>query len=130
MIIVADASVVLEILLRRPEASRWEDQLFSKSRNIVAPHLIDVEVLQVIRRYNLAKEISDSRANVALADFVSFPLFRYPHEPFLLRIWELRRNISSYDAAYIALAEALRARFATMDKRLARVAEKFVSVEV
>ena len=91
--IVVDASALIEVLLRTRAAKTVEDRLFSTGHTLHAPHLIDVEVAQVIRRY--------------------------PHDFLLPRIWELRNNLTAYDATYVALAEALEAPLLTRDRRLA-----------
>lgn len=117
--IVLDASALLEVLLRTPPGLSLEPRLFQAGEALHAPHLIDLEVVQVLRRYWLRQEISPGRAAEAIDDLVDFPLIRYPHEPFIERIWELRGTLTAYDAAYIALAEALNAPLVTFDSRLA-----------
>ncbi len=116
--IVLDASAVLEVLLRTPVAPAVERRLFDSGQTLHAPHLIDVEVAQVLRRYASAGEIKPERGQAALADFTGLPLNRYPHEFLLERAWELRANLTAYDAVYIALAEALDAPLLTRDERL------------
>ena len=117
--IVVDASAVLEILLQTPVAAAVRDRLFARNESLHAPHLLDVEIAQVLRRYNAAGEMEDERARQALLDLLDFPLTRYPHDVLLPRVWELRHNISAYDAVYVALAEALAAPLITRDARLA-----------
>jgi len=117
--IVADASVILEILLRTPDAEGISRRLFLQDETIAAPHLIDLEVAQVLRRYAASGEIDGERGREALLVFLDFPLIRYPHDVLLPRIWKLRDNVTAYDAAYLALAEALSAPFLTRDARLA-----------
>ncbi|MDA8436757.1 MAG: type II toxin-antitoxin system VapC family toxin [Actinomycetales bacterium] len=87
---------------------------------LAAPELVDVEVASVLRRQNLAGAIDARRADLALADLAALPLQRAPHLPLLPRCWELRENLTVYDAAYVALAEALEATLITGDRRLAR----------
>lgn len=87
-----------------------------------APHLIDVEVAQVIRRYAAKGEMDNARGRAALEDLADFPLRRYPHDVLLPRVWELRSNLTAYDAVYVALAEALDAPLLTRDQRLAAAA--------
>ena len=118
--IVVDASAVLEVLLNRPSGERIALRLFDPREALHVPHLIDLEVAQALRRYQAAGEMSPRRAHQALLTFVQMPLERHPHWPFLGRIWELRRNITAYDAAYVALAEALDAPLLTCDRALAR----------
>ena len=84
----------------------------------------------VLRRYAAAGEIRAQRGREALADLADFPLRRYPHDFLLGRIWELRHNFTAYDAAYVALAEALDARFLTRDRRLASAASPYLRVDL
>jgi predicted nucleic acid-binding protein len=118
-VIVVDASALLEILLRTPAAGAVEDRLFAPGETLHAPHLLDVEAAQVIRRYAANGEIDVERGGLALDDLADFPLRRYPHDFLLPRIWSLRNNLTAYDAAYVALAEALDAPLMTRDQRLA-----------
>jgi predicted nucleic acid-binding protein len=117
--IVVDASAVLETLLRTPNAETVEKRLFDPSQTLHAPHLLDVEVAQVLRRYAGNGEIDDERGRAALADLAAFPLRRYPHDFLLPRVWDLRKNLTAYDAVYVALAEALDAPLLTCDRHLA-----------
>jgi len=117
--IVADASAILEVLLGTPAAPRICARLFAPRETLHAPHLLDLEVAQVLRRYCASGEMSPERALQALEDLADLPLTRYPHSPFLKRIWQLRHNLTAYDAAYIALAEGLAAPLLTRDKGLA-----------
>jgi predicted nucleic acid-binding protein len=118
-VIVIDASTMLEMLLNTPVGARVADRLLAASETLHAPHLIDVEVAQVLRRYARTADLDLARGRQALDDLADFPLFRYPHEVLLPRIWELRANVTAYDAAYLALAEALPAPLVTRDRRLA-----------
>jgi predicted nucleic acid-binding protein len=118
-VIVVDASAVLETLLRTPAAAAVERRLFELRHTLHAPHLLDVEVAQVVRRYAAAGELDAERGREALADLAGLPLFRYPHDFLLPRVWELRNNLTAYDAVYVALAEALGAPLLTCDRRLA-----------
>ncbi len=95
-----------------------------------APHLIDLEVAQVLRRYTLSGDLGPDRAAEALQDFLDLPIERYPHDLFLTRIWQMRHNVTAYDAAYIALAEALDAVLLTTDARLAAAGGHEAKVEV
>ena len=113
--IVVDASALLEVLLNTFAGSLVARRLFTKNETLHTPHLLDLEIAQVLRRYALAGELNPTRGLQALEDLADFPLTRYPHDLLLPRIWELRHNITAYDAAYIALAEALAAPLLTRD---------------
>jgi predicted nucleic acid-binding protein len=129
-VIVVDASALLEALLRTSAAKIVEDRLFAPRQTLHAPHLLDVEVAQVIRRYAANGEIGAERGRVALADLADFPLRRYPHDFLLPRIWALRNNLTAYDAAYVALAEALEAPLLTRDRRLTMAAGHHAQIEL
>lgn len=120
--IVLDASAVIEALLRTPAAEAIEARLFDPRETLHVPHLLDVEVAQVIRRYAANGDIDRQRGGEALADLSDLPLRRYPHDFLLPRVWELRNNLTAYDAVYVALAEVLDAPLLTRDRRLARAA--------
>ncbi|MEA2856413.1 MAG: hypothetical protein QOH98_734 [Methylobacteriaceae bacterium] len=128
--IVVDASALLEVLLRTSAARGVEDRLFGPGQTLHAPHLLDVEVAQVIRRYASNGEIDGERGRVALADLADLPLQRYPHDFLLPRIWDLRNNLTAYDAAYVALAEALDTPLLTRDRRLAAAAGHRAQIEL
>lgn len=127
--IVVDASALLEVLLRTARAPAIEARLLGASESLHAPHLLDIEVAQVIRRFALAREIDAARAQAALDDLIDLSIRRYPHDVLLPRVWTLRANFSAYDAAYVALAEALGATLLTHDRRLAAAARRHVTVE-
>lgn len=127
--IVIDASVVLEALLRTPAAKAVEEKLFD-GRTLHAPHLLDVEVAQVLGRYAARGEVDDERGRAALADLADLPVQRYPHDFLLPRVWELRSNLTAYDAVYVALAEALDAALLTRDARLATAAGHRAMIEL
>lgn len=128
--IVVDASAALEVLLRTPAAPAVETRLFDPRQTLHAPHLLDVEVAQVLRRYALADEIDAQRCRTALDDLGDLPVHRYPHDVLLPRIWALRANLTAYDAAYVALAEALDAPLLTRDRRLATAPGHAARVEL
>ena len=128
--IVVDASAILEVLLNTPKAASVSARIFDERETLHAPHLLDLEVAQVPRRYDAAGELSAERAAQALEDLAAFPLRRYAHEMLLGRIWELRKNATAYDAAYLALAESLGATLVTRDPRLARVRGVAARVEI
>jgi predicted nucleic acid-binding protein len=118
-LIVVDSSAVLEVLLRSQTGLEIEKRIFSPQETLCAPHLLDLEVAQVLRRYCASGEMDAERGREALRDLADIPINRYPHDVFLPRIWELRPNMTAYDAAYVALAETLPAPLLTRDTRLA-----------
>ncbi len=128
--IVIDASAVLEILLRTPAAKAVEARIFEPGETLHAPHLIDVEVAQVIRRYTANGEIDEERGRAALSDLAALPLQRFPHDFLLPRIWALRNTMTAYDAAYVALSEALDAVLLTRDKHLAAAPGHHARIEL
>ena len=128
--IVIDASALVEVLLNTPASAKVTERLFGRNETLYAPHLLDLEVAQVLRRYALSGEMSDERSEQAHQDLADLPLTRYPHDIFLRRIWSLRRNLTAYDAAYVALAEALDAPLITRDAALAKVSGHRARVEV
>ena len=127
--IVADASIVLEVLLRTKRGLKIEARVLSSRETLHAPHLIDLEVCQVLRRYLLTKDLTADRAAAAIEDFQSIRIFRYPHRIFVDRIWELRSNMTAYDAAYVAVAEMIEAPLLTTDKRLASTSNHSAQIE-
>jgi len=129
-VIVIDASALLEALLRTPAAAAVESRLFAPQQTLHAPHLLDVEIAQAVRRYAAAGELDIERGREALADLTDLPLFRYPHDFLLPRVWELRNNLTAYDAVYVALAEALGAPLLTRDRRLAAAPGHHAQVEL
>ena len=128
--IVVDASAVLEVLLRTPRGRGIEQRLLAEGESLCAPHLLDVEVAQVLRRYALAGQLDDRRGQEALQDLADLPIERYPHDVLLGRAWELRENLTVYDAVYVALAELLEATLVTADQRLAESPGHSADVEV
>jgi predicted nucleic acid-binding protein len=129
-VIVVDASALLEVLLHTPRGQAIEARIFDGSEPLHSPHLLDVEVAQVIRRFEMIGEIDTLRAQSALDDLVDFSIQRHPHGFLLRRTWALRANLTAYDAIYVALAETLEATFLTHDRRLASAARRYVTVEL
>lgn len=128
--IVLDASTMIEVLLVTPAAMGIEERLFSPGETLHIPHLLDLEVAQVLRRYCASGDMSVERAEEALSDLAVLDLNRYPHDLFLPRVWELRHNVTAYDAAYVALAEELSAPLLTRDRRLASSSGHHAVIEV
>jgi predicted nucleic acid-binding protein len=120
-VIVVDASAMLEVLLDLPSGPAIRKRMLEPGETLHAPHLIDLEVCQVLRRYNLAGTVSPSRGRQALEDYADFSIGRYAHGALLPRIWELRHNLTAYDAAYVALAEALGCPLITCDRAVRSV---------
>jgi predicted nucleic acid-binding protein len=118
-VIVVDASAVLEVLLNTPAAGPVAERIFAPGETLHAPHLLDLEVAQVLRRYAASGQLDARRGGAALEDLGDFPLTRYPHDLVLPRIWELRHRVTAYDAAYLPLAEALAVPLLSRDRRLA-----------
>jgi predicted nucleic acid-binding protein len=119
-VIVLDASAAVEWLLGRPRADDIAARLADPDITLHAPHLLAVEVAQVLHRQLRMGAISASRGENALEDLAALDLQRHDHEPLLSRVWELRDNVTAYDAVYLALAEVLDATLLTMDAKLAR----------
>jgi len=129
-LIVVDSSALIEVLLRSSGAALAEPRLFAAGETLHAPHLIDVETAPVLRRHAAGGEIDGARGRAALTDLADFPLRRYPHDFLLPRVWDLRQNLTAYDAVYVALAEALDATLLTRDRRLAVASGHRARVEV
>jgi predicted nucleic acid-binding protein len=127
---VVDASALIEVLLRTSWAASVEERLFAAGETLYAPYLIDIETAQVLRRYAAGGEIDGARGLAALNDLADFPLQRYPHDFLLPRVWDLRHNLTAYDAIYVALAEALDATLLTRDRRLAAASGHHARVEL
>lgn len=102
--IVVDASAALEALLRTPAAKAVETRLFDPRQTLHAPHLLDVEIAQVIRRYAANGEIDDDRGRAALADLADLPVQRYPHDFLLPRVWDLRDQFAELGLHRLDLA--------------------------
>jgi len=128
-LIVIDASAVLEALVDTPAGGLVRHRILSEG-SVAAPHLLDLEVAQVLRRLRRIGDISESRAAEALSDLADLPIERHPHLLLMPRIWALRGQLSAYDASYVALAELWDATLLTSDRRLAAAAGVAVNIEV
>lgn len=124
-----DTSAILNALAGRPAQRALLSRLADDS-DLHAPHLIDVEVLHALRRLARAGDLTEVRAEEVRDDFAELTLVRYPHAPLADRMWELRHNITAYDAAFVALAEALDVPLATADVRLARAGDHGTRIEL
>jgi len=129
-VIVLDASAAIDWLLQTAAGQRIERRIYSHHESLHAPHLLDLEVGQVLRRLVREDAVSAHRADQAIEDLLDLRIARYPHFVLLPRIWQLRHNLSAYDAAYVALAENLGARLLTRDARLASASGLTVPIEL
>jgi predicted nucleic acid-binding protein len=129
-VIVVDASALLELLLQTSRGARVEARLFRDEDELHAPHLLDVEVVQGLRRLVRTGEVASGRADEAIADLVDLDLHRHAHVDLLARAWKLRDNVSAYDAMYVALAEAIEATIITCDGPLAKAPGHHARIEV
>ena len=126
--IVVDTSAIVDVLV----SSEPDPELRSlvSQGDVHAPHLLDVEVVSALRRHVARGTLSADRAADARKDFEALTIVRYPHVPLLDRIWELRENLTAYDAAYVALSELLGAPLVTCDASLARAPGHEAEVKV
>jgi predicted nucleic acid-binding protein len=119
MTVVIDASVVVSALVDAGPAGRWSEQWLLAGA-VAAPHLMPVEAANILRRAALRGDISEDAASLAHADLGDLRLELFPYEVVAARAWELRANLTMYDASCVALAELLDADLVTLDARLAR----------
>lgn len=127
--LVVDASCLYEVLADTPAAEPIRDRLAADDDH-AAPHLVDAEVLGVIRRQHLLGDLDGTAATQAVDDLRAWPGQRYSHRPLLARAWELRSTVRSWDALYVALAEAMGAPLITADARLAAASGPRCPIEV
>lgn len=116
---VIDASVLVAALIDTGRDGAWAESIVAAG-GLNAPELLYVETANVIRRLESAARISASEANAAFDDLMQLDVRLHPFEPFAVRIWDLRRNLTAYDAWYVAVAEALSLPLATLDGPLSR----------
>ena len=128
--IVVDASAVVEFLMQTPLGQRVEATLFDRPEELHAPHLLDVEVIQALRRLVRTGDVLPGRAEEALDDLAALAIRRHSHFDLRGRAWELRDNLTAYDAMYVALAEALDAPLVTCDGPLASTPGHTALIEV
>jgi predicted nucleic acid-binding protein len=128
-VIVVDASAMLEFLLQTPLGTRVETRLFRDGEEFHSPHLLDVEVTQGLRRLVRSGEVTAARAADAILDLADIDLHRHAHVDMLNRVWQLRDNVTAYDAVYVALAEALDATVITCDGPLAKAPGHHARIE-
>jgi predicted nucleic acid-binding protein len=119
-VIALDASALVELILDTPTGQLVAARIADPAVGLHVPHLADIEVVQALRRYVRDGEIEAHAAEAALDDFRALDLQRHPHEPLLERVWALRKNLTAYDAVYVALAEVLDSVLLTCDGPLSR----------
>jgi len=127
-VLVVDASVLAEYLVGSSLGVRASEQMGAHWNSLHLPHLAIAETVSVFRSWVARNELAEQRASGALEDLRDFPAIRYPSELLLPRIWQLRDNLTSYDAHYVALAELLGAPLLTADARIARASGHTVDV--
>jgi predicted nucleic acid-binding protein len=128
-VLVIDTSAALSALVAYDPAPGLVERL-AQDGDLHAPHLIDTELLHALRRMTMNGELSDDRAADARTDFDELALTRYPHWTLSDRVWELRHNLTAYDATFVALAEALEAPLVTCDTRLPAAPHTHASIEL
>ena len=116
---VVDASLLVAALVDSGPDGAWAEEVVSDGP-LYAPELVSVEATNILRRLERAKQITSAAANAAYEDLLQLDLDLFPFQPFAQRIWELRHNVISYDAWYVALAESISLPLATLDKKLAK----------
>ena len=127
---VLDASAVVELLLGTERGRAVAARIADPQLGLDAPHLLEVEVAQALRRLVSSGDVDEETAAVALDDLVSLDIERHSHEWLLGRVWMLRDSLTAYDAVYVALAEALDTTVLTCDARLRRAPGIGARVEV
>jgi predicted nucleic acid-binding protein len=128
-VIVGDSSVAVAIVTNdRPTALRLWKRI--DDHTVHAPHLLELEVANALRRIVLRRKLDVEAGESALLDLSRLAIVRHPHEPLMRRVWELRENLTAYDASYVALAEALGAPLLTTDARLARASGTACEIEL
>lgn len=119
MTVVVDASAVVAALTGGGADGAWAESELARD-DLAAPHLMPAEVANILRRAVLSNRATADAASMAHADLLALPVALFPYEPLADRSWELRSNLSAYDAWYVALAESLGAPMVTLDRRIAR----------
>ena len=119
MSVVIDSSVIIAALVDSGPNGDWAEEVLA-SGSLQAPELVRAEATNIFRRLERAKLITTPEANAAQDDLMQLPIELFPFEPFAGRIWELRHNVTSYDAWYVAVAEALKLPLATLDEPLSK----------
>lgn len=120
----------MELVLNTPAGAAVAERIAPPAESLHAPHLVSVEVAHALRRLAELGSVRTTAASDALRDATDLDIIRYDHEVLLPRVWELRKNLTAYDAVYVALAEALDAPLLTADRRLARSRGHRATIEV
>ena len=128
--IVLDASAIVELTLATAAGRQVADRIADPAIALHVPHLVDVEVTQALRRCVASGDVHSDAATLAIAALRDLPLERHGHEALFDRVWALRRNLTAYDAVYVALAEALGAVLVTCDRKLARAPGGVAQIEL
>jgi predicted nucleic acid-binding protein len=128
--VILDASAVVEVLMGSRVGKLVAERIQAAAAVPRSLALVDLEVANTLRRLVRLGELDIRRAEGAMIDLAALALVRFPHTPFLGRIWELRDRFTAYDAAYVALAEELGAPLLTLDARLARAGGHRATVEL
>jgi predicted nucleic acid-binding protein len=128
--IVLDASAMVDWLLQTPAGQRIEQRIYARNETLHSVHLLDVEFTQVLRRLMRERTLIPTRAEEAMEDLMALRITRYAPVLLLSRIWQLRNNMTVYDAAYVALAEELKAPLITRDQKIAAAPGHAAAVEV
>jgi predicted nucleic acid-binding protein len=128
--IVLDASAMVDWLLQTPSGQRIEQRIYARNETLHSVHLLDVEFTQVLRRLVRERTLIPTRAEEAMEDLMALRITRYAPVLLLSRIWQLRNNMTAYDAAYVALAEVLKAPLITRDQKIAAAPGHAAAVEV
>ena len=128
--IVLDASAAVDWLLRTPAGQRIEQRIYARNDTLHTVYLLDVEFAQVLRRLVREGTLARKRAEEAMEDLIAVRVTRYAPVLLLNRIWQLRQNLTAYDAAYVALAEELEAPLITRDQRIAAAPGHTATIEV
>ena len=118
--ITCDASILVALLVDGGLAGQWATRTLTPASGLLAPHLALFEAANILRRQQLAQIISPDQAAQAHADLLDLPIDMWPYEILAPRTWQLRENLSAYDASYVALAEITDTMLATLDSRIAR----------
>jgi predicted nucleic acid-binding protein len=129
-VIVLDASAAVHLLLGTEAGARVRLRVSSSEVTLHVPEVFDLEVASVLRRLERLREITPTRAARATSDLAVLDAVRYPHGDLMVRVWALRHTLTTYDAAYVALAESLRAPIVTTDSKLSRTRAHTAAVEV